>query len=104
MISKPGVTLGFDYTGHIIQTPTSPSQPSSLTIGDRVAGFVLGGFTPDKGAFAEYTRVRPDLLWKVPETYDGVKGVGYGAAFATAAQVCLGISSVLQETRLMWLA
>lgn len=87
-ISVPGATIGCDYSGTIVALGKNITN-KSLKEGDEVASMVHGGKFQDKGAFAEYTRVESDLLWKVPEK--GSVGLReapiYGIAFTTAAQI-----------------
>lgn len=54
--------------------------------GDRIAGVVHGGLFLDKGAFAEYLKVEPDLAWKPPSYLSDQQAATYGISAVTAMQ------------------
>lgn len=62
----PGAIIGMDFSG--IVAAIHPNTKTHLQIGDRVCGMVHGSnpSDPTNGAFAEYIRVRPELLLRVP--------------------------------------
>lgn len=39
---------------------------TTRTVGERVAGFVRGGRSAERGAFAEYVKSPADLVWPIP--------------------------------------
>lgn len=62
----PGAIVGMDFSG--IVASIHPDTTTDLHVGDRVCGMVHGSnpTDPTNGAFAEYTRIRPELLLQVP--------------------------------------
>jgi NADPH:quinone reductase-like Zn-dependent oxidoreductase len=62
----PGAVIGMDFSG--IVASIHPGTETDLHVGDRVCGMVHGSNPGDltNGAFAEYVRVRPSLLLRVP--------------------------------------
>jgi NADPH:quinone reductase-like Zn-dependent oxidoreductase len=50
-MAPPNAILGFDLAGTIVALGSDIAN-SKLKVGDLVAGMVLGGSVPDKGAFA----------------------------------------------------
>ena len=63
MMGEPGTTLGVDFSGTVAKVGKNVSNPK---VGDHVAGLVHGGCFEDEGAFAEYIKTPPDLVWVVP--------------------------------------
>ncbi|KAI1422848.1 GroES-like protein [Xylaria sp. FL1777] len=63
----PGSIVGMDFAGIIVSI--HPRTETDLCIGDAVCGMVHGSnpASPENGAFAEYIRVRPELLLRVPQ-------------------------------------
>lgn len=73
---------GCDYAGTIAQVGFQAK--GNWKVGDRVAGMVHGGITPDQGCFAEYLAVEGDLVWKVPEGVNDGEAATYGISATTA--------------------
>ncbi|KAI0434878.1 GroES-like protein [Xylaria sp. FL1042] len=67
----PGAVVGMDYAGIIVSI--HPETETDLRVGDAVCGMVHGAnpASPDNGAFAEYIRVRPEMLLRVPQGEEG---------------------------------
>jgi NADPH:quinone reductase-like Zn-dependent oxidoreductase len=82
-LAPPGVLIGCDYAGVVVEVGTAVTKPFKK--GDRICGFVHGSNTlhPEVGAFAEYILVKGDLQYRVPE----------GMSFQEAATVGLGVST-----------
>ncbi|CEN61410.1 Putative Zinc-binding oxidoreductase [Aspergillus calidoustus] len=82
-LAPPGVLIGCDYAGVVVEVGTAVTKPFKK--GDRICGFVHGLNTlhPEVGAFAEYILVKGDLQYRVPE----------GMSFQEAATVGLGVST-----------
>ncbi|KAL2849962.1 chaperonin 10-like protein [Aspergillus pseudodeflectus] len=82
-LAPPGVLVGCDYAGVVIEVGTAVKKPFKK--GDRICGFVHGSNTlhPEVGAFAEYILVKGDLQYRIPE----------GMSFQEAATVGLGVST-----------
>lgn len=69
--------------------PDNP-EVTQWKVGDRVAGAVHGGLYKDKGSFAEFIKVEPDLCFRVPETRSMGNAAAYGVSCLTAMQaLCL---------------
>lgn len=62
----PGAIVGMDFSGTVVSI--HPDTKTDLRIGDSVCGNSHGSnpTDPTNGAFAEYTRARPELLLRVP--------------------------------------
>ena len=58
-----GTICGCDWSGNVVLVG---KNVTAYALGDHVAGFHQGGSYTDRGAFAEYVKVEPDLAWKVP--------------------------------------
>ncbi|OBZ65228.1 Protein TOXD [Grifola frondosa] len=83
-LGKPGMVIGLDWSGRVIQTGKHVSAP---VVGQHVAGFVAGGTHAGSGAFAEYVKTPADLVWEVPEgTLSDEEASTLGCAFWTAVQ------------------
>lgn len=81
---RHGVISGCDYSGYVVKTG---KNVSTLSVGDDVAGFVMGATFKDRGAFAEYLKVAADLTWKVPQgTLSHEEAATMGCALWTAVQ------------------
>lgn len=63
----PGAVVGMDFSGTV--AAIHPDTRTDLKIGDRVCGMVHGSNPgdPSNGAFAQYLRVRPEILLRVPK-------------------------------------
>ncbi|RPD66608.1 GroES-like protein [Lentinus tigrinus ALCF2SS1-7] len=84
-LGKPGSILGLDYSGIVVKAGKDVS--SGPKVGDHVAGVAHSGAYPDKGAFAEYVKADPELVWIVPEnTFSHEQAAAYGTVFWTAVQ------------------
>ena len=64
LVGNAGTICGCDFSGNVAAVGNNVTH---FNVGDHVAGFTHGGFYKDRGAFAEYTKVSADLVWKVPE-------------------------------------
>ncbi|KAK7694089.1 hypothetical protein QCA50_003665 [Cerrena zonata] len=83
-VTIPGTIVGCDFSGTIAKVG---KNVTSFTIGDRVAGFTQGGHWNDVGAFAEYTRVPGDLVWKIPPgSLTQEEAATFGCSYWTAVQ------------------
>ncbi|KAK3318702.1 chaperonin 10-like protein [Apodospora peruviana] len=62
----PGALVGTDFSGTIVAI--HHDTKTYFVVGDRVCGAVHGSNpgNPSNGAFAEYVRIRPELLYRVP--------------------------------------
>ena len=79
-----GATLGCDFSGKVAKVGCAVKK--SLAIGDRVCGCVFGN-NPDErenGAFAEFTAVAGDLVFKIPSEM----------SYQIAASLGVGLSTV----------
>ncbi|KAI0974337.1 GroES-like protein [Xylaria arbuscula] len=67
----PGAIVGMDFAGVIVSI--HPRTETDFRTGDAVCSFVHGSnpASPDNGAFAEYIRVRPELILRVPQGGNG---------------------------------
>jgi len=84
---KPGASMGSDFAGDIVAVGAG-AQSSGFKVGDAVAGFLRGGFYDSaNGAFQEYVRSLPELIWHKPSSvpYEDAAAMG-GIALSTAAQ------------------
>ncbi|KAI0826593.1 GroES-like protein [Trametes gibbosa] len=87
----PGAILGSDWAGEIVQVGKNAATRTARRVGERVAGFVLGGRRPSEscpggGAFAEYVRCRADLVWPIPDAL----------SYAEAATMSIGVLTCAQ--------
>ncbi|KAF4944049.1 hypothetical protein FSARC_14779 [Fusarium sarcochroum] len=80
--SAPGAVVGCDYAGEVVQVGTKVL--GTWNVGDRVAGFVHGGLSPDRGAFAEYLKTDADLAWHIPNHMSDAEASTYGISAVTA--------------------
>ncbi len=56
--------LGCDWAGEVVQVG---KDVTTRKVGERVAGFVHGGRSAERGAFAEYVKSPANLVWPIPE-------------------------------------
>ncbi|KAI0796357.1 GroES-like protein [Irpex lacteus] len=83
-VGNVGTICGCDFSGYVAKVG---SKVTNLNVGDHVAGFTHGGYYKDRGAYAEYTKVSGDLVWKVPEhSLTHEEAATFGCAFWTAVQ------------------
>jgi NADPH:quinone reductase-like Zn-dependent oxidoreductase len=82
VISPPGSIIGCDYAGEVSKVGSNAVK--AWSVGDRVAGVVHGGLSPERGAFAEYLKIDSDLAWKVPDDVDDAVATTFGVSAATA--------------------
>jgi NADPH:quinone reductase-like Zn-dependent oxidoreductase len=75
---------GCDFAGVVAEVGKIAS--GTLTVGDRVAGFVQGGVSKDYGSFAEYVKAEGDLVWRIPEGVSDEEASTYGVSAVTAMQ------------------
>ena len=85
LISGPGNRVGCDFCGVVEQLGPNVKN-SSLSVGDRVAGFVHGGYSPDRGSFAEYLKTDSEIVAKIPENIDELTAASLGIGGETAVQ------------------
>jgi NADPH2:quinone reductase len=71
---EPPFTLGSELAGVVREAPAG----SGFDVGDRVAGFVVGG------AFADVAQAMPFLTFKLPAELDFEQGAGYVLNYHTA--------------------
>lgn len=81
-VSPPGSIIGCDYAGEVFKVGSNAVK--AWSVGDRVAGVVHGGISPERGAFAEYLKIDSDLAWKVPDDVDDAAATTFGVSAATA--------------------
>jgi len=82
---EPGSSVGADFCGDIVAIG-SAAESSGLKVGDAVAGCIHGGLPdPANGAFQEYVRAYPELVWRKPPSlpYEVAAAMG-GIALSTA--------------------
>lgn len=78
-LGKPGTILGADFSGIVVKT--GKNVTNGPKIGDHVAGVAHANAYPDKGAYAEYVKADPELVWVVPEnTFSLEQAAAYGVA------------------------
>ncbi|WFD43761.1 hypothetical protein MPSI1_002425 [Malassezia psittaci] len=77
-----GTTLGCDFVGVIVKK--GEQCDTDLAVGDRVAGWVHGGYDKGFGAFAQYLQVFPEALVKVPDSIPDEIAAGLGIPSFTA--------------------
>jgi len=83
LLSPRNSRIGCDYAGEV--TKIGKYAKGNWKVGDRVAGLVHGGISPDIGAFAEYLKVDGDLAWRIPEGVTDEVASTYGVSAATAS-------------------
>ncbi|KAH8667030.1 chaperonin 10-like protein [Xylariales sp. PMI_506] len=83
----PGAIVGGDFAGTVVALGADALAAGRLSVGDRVAGTVLGmnKLRPDVGAFAEYVNAMADFLLKIPDDM----------SFEDAATLPLGVGTAL---------
>ncbi|WFD43762.1 hypothetical protein MPSI1_002426 [Malassezia psittaci] len=77
-----GTTLGSDFVGILVKK--GEQCDTDLAVGDRVAGWVHGGYEKGLGAFAQYLKVFPEALVKVPDNISDEIAAGLGIPSFTA--------------------
>lgn len=82
LLSPPKSIIGCDYAGEVAEV--GPEAGDSWKVGDRIAGVTHGGLFQDKGSFANYLRMEPDLAWRVPDGFSDVHASIYGVSAVTA--------------------
>ncbi|KAJ0423902.1 NAD(P)-binding protein [Aspergillus carlsbadensis] len=84
-LAPPGVVIGCDYAGTVVEVGKDVKKPFKK--GDRICGFVHGSNTlhPEVGAFAEYILVKGDLQYGVPEGMRDQEAATVGLGVTTAA-------------------
>ena len=83
-IAPPGSLLGCDFAGVVAEAGSAASR--TWKVGDRVAGFVQGGVSQERGAFAEYVKAEEDLVWRIPAGVSDEAASTYGVPAVTAMQ------------------
>ena len=79
---KQGATLGFDFMGTVIEK--APDAGTSVKVGNRVAGFLHGGWDAGVGAFAQYVVTMPEYVVAVPGSMSDEEASGLCVAGITA--------------------
>lgn len=85
LISGPGKQVGCDFVG-IVEELGPQVKNSSLSKGDRVAGFVHGGLEPDRGSFAEFLKTNSEIVATIPDNVDDLTAASLGISGETAVQ------------------
>ncbi|KAH9967149.1 chaperonin 10-like protein [Russula dissimulans] len=85
MAKRAGSVAGCDFSG-IVEEIGSNVPAGLRSIGERVAGLVLGGILPN-GAFAEYLVTLADFVVHVPDTWSFEDAAQLGIAPLTALRV-----------------
>ncbi|KAI0043032.1 GroES-like protein [Auriscalpium vulgare] len=84
--NQTGSVLGCDFAGVVEEI--GPAVPEGLrTIGERVAGFVLGDVSGPSGAFTEYVVATADLVIHIPDDWSFEEGAQLGIVAYTTCQV-----------------
>lgn len=83
----PGAILGGDFAGTVVAIGANTKASGRFSVGDRVAGTVLGmnKLRPDVGAFGEYVNAMADFLLRIPDDM----------SFEDAATLPLGVATVM---------
>ncbi|KAJ9479196.1 putative zinc-binding dehydrogenase [Pseudozyma hubeiensis] len=85
MISGPGNRVGCDFVG-VVEELGPEVQNTSLSKGDRVAGFVHGGYSSDRGSFAQYLKTNSGIVATIPDNVDDLVAASLGIGGETAVQ------------------
>ncbi|KAL5331444.1 hypothetical protein ACEPPN_000974 [Leptodophora sp. 'Broadleaf-Isolate-01'] len=85
-IAPSGSLLGCDFAGVVADVVADSAASRVWKIGDRVAGFVQGGVSQERGAFAEYVKAEEDLVWRIPTGVSDEAASTYGVPAVTAMQ------------------
>ncbi|KAL2822441.1 zinc-binding oxidoreductase [Aspergillus granulosus] len=85
-LSCPGVVVGCDYAGEVLEIGKGVKKP--FRKGDRICGFVHGSnaVQHEDGAFAEYIMVKGDLQMNIPGYMGFEEAATLGLGVITAAQ------------------
>jgi NADPH:quinone reductase-like Zn-dependent oxidoreductase len=85
-LGNSGRTVGSDFSGKV--AALGIDTPSTVQIGQRVAGFLQGACSVNErpGAFAEYLVVPWDLVWTPPDNLQLEEAAGVSLVGLTAAQ------------------
>ncbi|KAI0723730.1 GroES-like protein [Cerioporus squamosus] len=79
-LCTPGSIIGGDFSGIVLKTGKNVTVGPK--VGDHVAGVVHACAFPDKGAYAEYVKADPELVWVVPkDTFSHEQAAAYGIAY-----------------------
>ncbi|KAF1975695.1 GroES-like protein [Bimuria novae-zelandiae CBS 107.79] len=81
-------TIGSDFAGTVVSLGNAVPKSTSISIGDRVSGFLQGACSVNErpGAFSEYLVIPWDLVWKIPESVSIEQAAGVSLVALTAAQ------------------
>ncbi|KAH9849338.1 oxidoreductase [Lenzites betulinus] len=79
----PGGILGSDWAGEIVQVG---KDVTARKVGERVAGFVRGDRSAERGAFAEYVKSPADLVWVIPNALSYAEAATMSIELCTCAQ------------------
>ncbi|EJT99391.1 GroES-like protein [Dacryopinax primogenitus] len=85
---EPSQSMGSDFAGDVVAVGES-AVGKGVKVGDAVAGYVRGGYAfgdKDNGAFQEYIRIYPELVWHKPASISYEQAAALSLAAATAQQ------------------
>ncbi|EIM83882.1 GroES-like protein [Stereum hirsutum FP-91666 SS1] len=86
---RKGAIAGSDFAGTVL-TIGSDVRPGVRSVGERVAGFVYGGMTPN-GAYSEYIVADARVLIHIPDSWSFENACQLGHSLFNAAQ-CLYVA------------
>ncbi|KAH6716404.1 putative ToxD-like zinc binding oxidoreductase [Leptodontidium sp. MPI-SDFR-AT-0119] len=86
-IAPSGSLLGCDFAGVVADVVADSAASRVWKIGDRVAGFVQGGVSQERGAFAEYVKAEEDLVWRIPAGVSDEAAGGQGGKVDTGSSI-----------------
>ncbi|KAI1341345.1 GroES-like protein [Xylariaceae sp. FL0016] len=81
---QSGVRAGCDYAGIVVDV--APDAEGGFQRGDRIAGWVHGGFSPEDGSFGGYVAARPHLQMKIPDGISFEEAATFGVSITTVGQ------------------
>jgi len=90
--SQPGDIIGCDYVGSVVAIG-SEVPSGSVKIGETRFGFMKGGMSPTRGAFAEYVAAAWDLTSVVPDNITPEQAASAPIPYSTA---CMALYLKLQ--------
>lgn len=94
----PGAIVGMDFAGTVVCIPKGTE--TDLAVGDTVCAAVHGSnpAEPGNGAFAEYVRVRADMVFRVPDSLDPVMASTLPTALATCIMTLWSAGSLALDS------
>jgi NADPH:quinone reductase-like Zn-dependent oxidoreductase len=81
-VSPVDAVIGCDFAGVIAAVG---SDVTEYAIGDRVAGFIHGGDSPNAGSYAEFTPANPKATFKLPDYMSFEEAAAFPVSAGTAA-------------------